>query len=82
MNGKVQYRGLPAPPLEALEFDDGMPPPCPRDMYSQYGVYDVIPGDPVSTQGSCPISVPVNTKGSRPISVLACIEEICSCKGH
>jgi hypothetical protein len=38
MNGKVQYRGLPAPPLEALEFDDGMPPPCPRDMYSQYAV--------------------------------------------
>lgn len=49
MNGQVQYRGLPAPPHEAVIFEgDGMPPPCPREMYSQAGVYDVIPGDPVS----------------------------------
>lgn len=47
MNGQVQYRGLPAPPHEAVIFEgDGMPPPCPREMYSQAGVYDVIPGDP------------------------------------
>ncbi|CAC5360775.1 unnamed protein product [Mytilus coruscus] len=47
MNGQLQYRGLPAPPHEAVIFEgDGMPPPCPREMYSQAGVYDVIPGDP------------------------------------
>lgn len=49
MNGQVQYRGLPAPPMEAYIYEgDGMPPPCPREMYSQAGVYDEIPGEQVS----------------------------------
>ncbi|KAJ8310920.1 hypothetical protein KUTeg_012785 [Tegillarca granosa] len=45
MNNPVQYRGLPTPPFEDLTFtDSSLPPPCPRQLYGQSGIYDVIPG--------------------------------------
>jgi len=47
MNGHVQYRGLPAPPHGEYICDATSPPPCPREMYSQAGIYDVIPANQV-----------------------------------
>ncbi|XP_056005733.1 unconventional myosin-XVI-like isoform X5 [Ostrea edulis] len=41
----VQHRrGLPPPPCGAFISPDS-PPPNPREMYSQSGIYDVIPGE-------------------------------------
>lgn len=43
----VQHsRGLPPPPCGAVIMRDN-PPPSPKEMYTQAGIYDVIPGEKV-----------------------------------
>lgn len=43
----VQHsRGLPPPPCGAVIMRDN-PPPNPKEMYAQAGIYDLIPGEKV-----------------------------------
>lgn len=42
----MHSRGLPPPPCGAVIMRDN-PPPNPKEMYAQAGIYDVIPGEKV-----------------------------------
>lgn len=70
----VQHRrGLPPPPCGAFISPDS-PPPNPREMYSQSGIYDVIPGEKVKCDEKMADSLCFNPRDP---CVLICVIRVC-----